>query len=267
MQTGWNSTKLKSTELVLAKLESLLNAGWIFRGQSELFNNLNPSFERHVLLGKARFKMLSIERECINIFRANVKSFCGRGEESSLSNDLIALMVLRHYGAPSRLLDWSSSPWVATYFAVQDHDESDAEIWTFDHTVYALNGKEQWRRYPETTTDGSGDPDKFDYNLTTAFLPEYPHDWFVLMFYKSEFPRQNAQKAAYSMTPQFGVDHADALRNLLKDPSYFHRYIIPANLKPSLRQTLKDNYEIWRGPLFPDSSGATETAKTLVFNK
>jgi hypothetical protein len=65
-------------------------------------------------------------------------------------NDLVALMVLRHYGAPTRLLDWSLSPYVAAYFAVSEGDRN-GELWAFNEPQYELNGKEQWRKYPETT--------------------------------------------------------------------------------------------------------------------
>lgn len=37
--------------------------------------------------------------------------------------------VMQHYGAPTRLLDWSASIYVAAYFAVVDYDHDDGAIW------------------------------------------------------------------------------------------------------------------------------------------
>ena len=45
------------------------------------------------------------------------------------------LMLMQHYGCPTRMLDWSRSPYVAAYFAVQDQAEVGA-IFAFNLTIY-----------------------------------------------------------------------------------------------------------------------------------
>jgi len=46
------------------------------------------------------------------------------------------LALMRHYGAPTRLLDWTTSPYVAAFFATAEAkpDESSA-IWAIDITA------------------------------------------------------------------------------------------------------------------------------------
>jgi hypothetical protein len=165
---------------------------------------------------------------------------------------------------PTRLLDWSASPYVAAYFAAEKDDE-DGEIWTFSYQDYVIEGKKQWTKWKQTTTDRSGVDTQFDAELT-AFSVDDPPPWIVAAFYGEGFPRQNAQRGLYTMTSRFGIDHADALRNLLLfDQSRFHRYVIKKDIKRGLRTALREDHGIWQGSLFPDAAGAAHTVKLRVF--
>ena len=253
---SWKPTILTTEAEALELLLELSGRGWLYRGQPERFDGLIPSIDRKPLEHLSRAEKLSLERQSINLFRSNARFFSHPGEEAALVDDVIALMVLRHYGVPTRLLDWSRSPYVAAYFAVSENDSEDGEIWAFDEPLYEKNGKQQWRDHPETTADGSGDPDRFRAELT-AFKENSP-DWFICPFYPTGFHRQNAQDGAYSCTSQFGRDHAEAVARLLKDDSRYHLYIIPARLKAKVRTLLRERHGVWHGSLFPDSAGAAK---------
>ena len=251
---NWTTIPLKCEIDVLDKLQELQVNRWLSRGQSELHGTLCPSIDRGRLANLPRQEKLRLERESISLFRGTARFFASKGERGALVHDFIALMVLRHYSVPTRLLDWSRSPYIAACFAVHEHDTEDGEIWAFDHDHYAEMGKEQWQGRPETTDERG----EFIAELT-AFR-ENPRDWVIAGFYPRGFPRQNAQSGCYTSTAQFDVDHADALQNMLKDASKHYRYIIPSSLKASLRETLREKYGVWLGSLFPDSAGAAETA-------
>ncbi len=261
MSHSWSITHLTSTDHVLDVLADVRGKRWLSRGQAKRYDSLRPSIDRKPHEDLSRPEKLRLEREAIEVFRSTARFFAAPGEGGALVDDIVALMVLRHYGVPTRLLDWSASPYVAAYFAACCHGDSDGEIWCFDEPQYERAGQEQWKQWPETTTDGSGDPSKFAAGLT-AFTVEEPPDWFICAFYTG-FPRQDAQAGAYTMTARFGRDYVDAIAKLLREESRRHLYVVGAALKPELCKILRDKYGVWRGSLFPDSAGAAETAHTL----
>ncbi|HTK30718.1 MAG TPA: FRG domain-containing protein [Candidatus Saccharimonadaceae bacterium] len=261
MSNGWKTTTLTSESHVMEVLVDLRGRRWLSRGQAQSYGELIPSIDRGHLLKLPRSDKLALERQSINIFRSTARFFADQGESGAMADDIVALMVLRHYGVPTRLLDWSMSPFVAAYFSAAGSDKEDGEIWTLDEPFYESVGAKQWARWKQTTTDGSGDPAKFDAKLT-AFTTDEPPDWFICGFYTG-FPRQDAQSGAYTMSARFGRDHAEAITNLMADVTRHHLYVVPAQLKPALRRVLREQHGIWRGALFPDSAGAADTARTV----
>ncbi|MEW5989195.1 MAG: FRG domain-containing protein, partial [Chloroflexota bacterium] len=60
------------------------------------------------------------------------------------------LALMRHYGAPSRLLDWTYSFFVAVYFALVDAQKEGA-VWAIDCSwirsrVKQILGEEEWKK-------------------------------------------------------------------------------------------------------------------------
>jgi len=95
-----------------------LNGRYVFRGHSNKEFELNPSVNRNDSL---RFERKYIETPQL---------FFPERFNSTLS-PINLLALLQHYGFPTRLLDVTSSPLVALYFAVKNQ-ENDAEIIVFN---------------------------------------------------------------------------------------------------------------------------------------
>ena len=257
MAHGWNSTTFKDETEALDMLTKLRGDRWLCRGQPEPYGCLRPSIDRGPRENLSRPEKLKLERQSIDLFRSTARVFADDGEIGALHDDIVALMVMRHHGVPTRLLDWSQSPFVAAFFACET-DGKDGEVWSFDYDRYIAKGNEQWEKMPAALRDGRWEA------AFTAFTASEPPDWFACNFYRG-FPRQDAQLGLYSLTARFGRGHENAISRLLDDPSFYHLYLIPSALKAKLRQPLRESHGVWRGSLFPDSAGAAATVAAHVF--
>jgi hypothetical protein len=262
MDLTWETKSVETMPEALDVLDELQGKHWICRGHSCVQGVLVPSIDRPPRQELPRIEKLRLERESIDLFRASARAFASPGEAGSLVDPFICMAVLRHYDVPTRVLDWTRSPFVAALFAASQ-DTVDGELWAFDERAYELEGKAQWVTWPETTTDGSGHAPMFDGKLTAFTVPE-PPEWIVVMSYPAGFPRQEAQRGAYTVMARFGVDHAAAIARVLSgDRSRYRRYVVRSCVKAELRRVLRDRHGLWRGSLFPDSAGAAKSAESV----
>jgi hypothetical protein len=79
--------------------------------------------------------MLDVEAGLLRKFQRHGHLYEGRMAVPDHDNVLEWLALMQHYGAPTRLLDWSYSFWVALFFACENA-HPDASSWP---AVWALN--------------------------------------------------------------------------------------------------------------------------------
>lgn len=91
-----------------------------YRGQQRTAWRLLPSLYRDMAPVAPRF-----EREITRDFQARSVIFLGAPASPSS-----ILFVMQHYGLPTRLLDWTTNPVVALFFAVEEiSSNDDATVW------------------------------------------------------------------------------------------------------------------------------------------
>ena len=109
--------------------------GWIYRGHTracwQLETTLDRCCDRHKVPSGDRAR---VERELLREFRRAYHQYAAHVPPRDGVLEWLALM--QHYGAPTRLLDFTYSIYIAAYFAVEKARQ-DCAVWAFN-TDWAL---------------------------------------------------------------------------------------------------------------------------------
>lgn len=149
------------------------------------------------------------------------------------------LSLMQHYGLPTRLLDWSYSPLVALFFAL---DEKDADACIIVLVPEFLNYNQGYSSYVYPI-----DSDKAIYLLKPAFIKTIPSDKILACFSISNDLRLYTQRAAFTIH--------DSSKDLCEkcDQKSIYKIIIPNNRKAYFKNIL-DLLGYKESFLFPDLS-------------
>lgn len=171
------------------------------------------------------------------------------------------LSLAKHHGLPTRLLDWTYSPYVAMHFATYDtrrYDE-DAAIWCVDYRK-----TNELLPDPLRTLLKTEDVNLFTtelLNRVATSLEQFDslgeQDFVVFFEPPSLDERIVNQFALFSLPSSPAVMLEDLLRR--RDAS-FRRIIIPAELKWEVRDKL-DQANITERVLFPGLDGLSQWLK------
>lgn len=139
------------------------------------------------------------------------------------------LALMRHHFGPTRLLDWTESPYVAAYFAVSDLLDQDGAIW-----------KVQSKRLQDAAKEKGGvleqGVDQKHY-FRDVGLPQIVE----LLHPPQMSDRMAAQKGLFTVSRNVLVDHSQGILNTLGELEapggnlLFAKLVIPSQTKRDLR--------------------------------
>lgn len=108
---------------------------FIFRGHGSQDYKLIPGFFRIEEVSKGKIQCVYLAQEA-NILNDFISEAC-RYIKNIPVNDLSSwLEIAQHFGVPTRLLDFTSNPLVALYFACIDKQNDDGVVWIIDKNAY-----------------------------------------------------------------------------------------------------------------------------------
>jgi hypothetical protein len=218
---------------------------FVFRGVQDARHDLSAALNREGAFVRQ-------EKDLLRAFRKYARGFGGTAQLSSLW-DWLALA--QHHGLPTRLLDWTFSPYVALHFLTED-----PAFYDVDGVVWCVDYHETNRMLPGPLREqlGQEGADVFTADMLAAVagdlsafdrLGRHP---FVLFF---EPPSLDAriinQFALFSVmnSPKLSLD--DFLQRQKKG---VRRLIVPAALKWEVRDKL-DQANVTERVLFPGLDG------------
>lgn len=133
-----NATQRVDSAIDLIQTLKDFDGNWVFRGQAVSEWELEPGIERLLPSGFSwpiSSFFSQIERMSLDEFKRGVHHFLVNDELPMTK--LAWLSLMQHHGAPTRLLDFTQSQFVALYFATCSIDfggDGEAAIWALDYS-------------------------------------------------------------------------------------------------------------------------------------
>ena len=210
----------KFDELLEAFESQKTGQNFVYRGVS------NSNFELITSLGRCESALgrpiARLESRLVKLFKESSIPYL----EHTPNNELEWLAVAQHYGLPTRLLDWTYNPLVATYFAIESTPDNDGAI-------YILSG------------------------CSTIQIPSKTNPYKLDKVYKYRPPYISAR--IQNQAGLFTVHHEP-------DTSFEHdklkKVVIPLKMKPAIKKTLF-KYGINQRLIYPGLEGVARDLKWL----
>ena len=222
-------------------------SAFAFRGVPRVSHTLDTSLQTGGFIAHEKHLLTSFRKYAV---------------ESAVHGDWVLnwLSLAKHHGLPTRLLDWSYSPYVAMHFATANLREFDC-----DGAIWCVDYQRTNEQLPPPLRDllKGDDANIFTTEMlnrvatTLDDIDALGGDWVAFFEPPSLDERIVNQFALFSLPSSAKL----SLEELLKRrESLYRRIIIPANLKWEVRDKL-DQANITERVLFPGLDGLSQWLK------
>lgn len=254
--------KLNTAEEIVSFLleghgRKFYQSDYVFRGEPTLNATAYPMIDRLTDGFSAGAKdQVNIELDVIRRFAEESTMHLTAVEQRLLENGSV-LPIMRHYGAPTRLLDWTESPWVGLYFACSSSFDSNGCIRCFRRNALTNcvhdKYKDQTKQLQEIGFIVNTMP---PIRIPALLEPDRANTldrWVVCYHHRGPmFPRLVAQQGLFTLASLPQTDHWNLIKSLV--PEGFLEIIVPANQKRSCLAHLR-LMGVTAASLFPGITG------------
>lgn len=158
---------------LIRRLNELPNS-FVYRGHSDSSWNLDSTLERVLGSKWSAANARKFEDRSLSTFISKYHIY--NGKEHTPTSKLCWLSVMQHYGTPTRLIDFSESPYIALYFALETYSplsDKDFSIFALDYSAImeqSINHiKTKDSGFLETRLSIASNPDKIFEEVVDRF--------------------------------------------------------------------------------------------------
>jgi len=232
-----NDLKIKSVKEAVELAIKFKNNWW--RGQPLTYGSLIPKIYRNEYFNDFHQAFdPSKEFEIIEKFKRFSPTL--KSGLPDKENRLDWLILMQHYGAPTRLLDWTESILVGLFFAVSKELKKDGEIWSMfpqELNLKAGLGEifplESSRILKFLAGEPSHtNPTELADELKLKKMPDSP----VAFYPTLGFPRMTSQLSTFTIHPK--IKEGKSINELILEQNKLARYIIPSKFKKPIMDQL-----------------------------
>ena len=228
---------------------------WYFRGQADARWSLEPSLLR--LLDATRITHKKAHGIEFGVFRRFMRQanlhFPGNLPSAELGPSPVWWMLMQHYHAPTRLLDWTESPYVAAYYAVERSSETDGAVWVMPASPLQTQVDSEFGDMRSALANG-------------AFSDDAPPQAVYPICPVEHNARSVAQQGSYTVSVDILADHATLIEAALARTRWstqFVKLVVPSTLKTEFLCRLHA-MNIAASALFPGPDGVGRAAAEYV---
>jgi hypothetical protein len=253
-----------------------LGAGndWVFRGQKDETWAISSSLERVIPTwlekGPKKHKreigdfLIQSEERLFNKFLERVEQFISTGEAAADSL-LGKLALMQHHGVPTRLTDWTESPYVATFFAVEEASTAGTccAVWAISSLWCQDKSAESVRKGMKLTKEQF--PDWADFSVDDIFLDNVLRGNIPMIAPLRPIKlntRIASQQGLFLCPGKLSLSFVENLQALGKEelPQVLYKFIIPVEWRNEIFHDLF-NMNIGPHTLFPGLDGFAKSIK------